>query len=82
MGRLGKGMTASLTISTKMPNNKQKARFAINDITNQVLGNLIKKFNNSPNLSYNNKKVQNEPTETYFLLIKQMYKLIEIKNHI
>ena len=41
MGRSGKGMTASLTISTKIPNNKQKARFTINDMTNQVLG----KFN-------------------------------------
>ena len=59
MGRPGKGMNTSLTLRTKNPNNKQKARFYITEITNQD----FRKFNNSPYIGYKSKQVNNEPTE-------------------
>ena len=46
MGIPGKGLTTSMDLSTKMSNNKQKARFSITDIPNQDLSNLLKKFKN------------------------------------
>ena len=45
MGRSGKGLTTSLTLSTKMLNKKQNSRTAITDITKQYLRNLLNKFN-------------------------------------
>ena len=82
VGRLGKGMTTSLTIRTKIPNNKQKARTVFTDITNQYFRKLLKKFNNSPFLGYKKKRVHNEPTESYFLLIIHISNLIKIKNRV
>ena len=55
MGIPGKGLTTYLALRTKIPNNKQKARFAITDITNQYFMKLIKKFKNSPHLGYKSK---------------------------
>ena len=48
----GKGLTNSQTLSTKIPNKKQKARTDITDITNQDFRKLFKEFNNSPYLGY------------------------------
>ena len=56
---------------------KQKTRFAINAIIQQYFRKLLKKFKNSPYLGYNIKKFYNEPTEAYFLLIKQINNLIK-----
>ena len=53
MGRLGKGLTASIDLSTKRQNKKQKLRFAITDITTQDIRKFLKKFINSPYLGYN-----------------------------
>ena len=63
MGRLGKGLTTSLTLSTKSPNNNQKASNAITGINNQYFSKLINYFNNIPYLGYKNKYFHNEPTE-------------------
>ena len=46
MERPGKRLTTSLDIMTKRPNNKQKARFAITEITNQDFRKLLKEFEN------------------------------------
>ena len=70
MGRPGKGVTTSLDIRNKYSNKKQKARFSINEITNQYFIKLRKKFKNSPYLGYKSKQVHNEPTEAYLFLIK------------
>ena len=78
MGRPGKGMTTYLTLSTKIPNKKKNSRFSITDITNQYFRKFLKKFKNSPYLGYNSKQVHNEPTESYFFLIKYITKLIKI----
>ena len=59
----GKGLTDSLSISTKRPNKEQKAKFSITDITNQDFRDFLKKFGNSPYLGYKEKQVHNEPTE-------------------
>ena len=67
MGRSDNGMITSLTFKTKIPNNKQKTRTSITDITNQYFQNLIKEFNNSPYLGYKKKQVHNEPTEAYLI---------------
>ena len=61
---------------------KQKVRFAITDVTNKELRKLLNKFNNSPYLGYKIKKVNNEPTEDYFFLIKNITKLMEINSHV
>ena len=50
MVRPGKGLTNFLGLRTKSTNKKQKARFAITDITNQDLRKFLKEFNNSPYL--------------------------------
>ena len=64
-------MTNSLYLRTKIPNNKQKSRFAITDITNQFFIKLLEKFKLSHCLGYKSKQVKNEPNEVYFFLIKQ-----------
>ena len=76
MERPGKGLTTSLALRTKSPNNKQKERFPITDITNQNFKNFLKMFKNSYYLGYKSKQVHNEPTEAYFFLIKHINKLI------
>ena len=77
MGRTGKGLTTSLALRPKRLNKKQKARFAITNITNQDFRKLLKKFKNSPYLGYKTKQFQNEPTESYFFLIKYITKLMK-----
>ena len=59
MGRTDKGLTTFLDIRNKSPNNKQKARFAIIDITKQYFRKLLNSFDNSPYLGYNIKHVPN-----------------------
>ena len=78
----GKGMTTSLAIMTKRTKNKQKARFAITEITNQDLKKFLKKFKTSPYLGYKSKQVHNEPTGAYFLLIKHINNLIKIERYV
>ena len=75
----GKGLTTSPTLRTKSPNNKQKARTSITEITNQDFRKFLKEFKNSPYLGYKNKQVHNQPTEAYFFLIKQVYKIVKRK---
>ena len=82
MGRPGKGLTTSLYLRSKVPNKKQKARFSITDITEQDFRKLIKKFDNSPYLGLSSKHVHNEPTDDYFLLNKNINKLIKIDRRI
>ena len=82
MGRLYKGLTTSLDLSTKRLNKKQKARFSIDDFTNQDLRKLLKNFNNSPYLGHKSKQVQNEQTKTYFFLIKQITNLTKIERRV
>ena len=60
MVRPGKCLTNSLDISTKRSNKRQKARFAITDITNQDFSKLPKNVNN---LGYKSEQVHNDPTE-------------------
>ena len=79
MGRPVKGLTTSLSLSTKGSNKKQKARFSITDSTDQDFSKLLKNFKNSPDLGYKSKQVHNEPSESYFLLIKHITKLIKIE---
>ena len=66
MIRLGKEVTISLYLRTKMLNNKQKSSFAITNITYHYFRNFIKKFKNSTYLGLKSKHVHNEPTEAYF----------------
>ena len=70
MGIPGKCLTTSQALRTKIPNKKQKARFAITDINKQDFSKLIKKFGNSPYLGNKSKYFRNEPTEAYLFLIK------------
>ena len=82
MERPGKRLTNSLALRTKRVDKKQNAKFAINDITNQDLRDLLKFFNKLPYLGYKHKHVYNEPTEAYFYPTKHITKLIKSKRHI
>ena len=59
----GRGLTTPLALSTKRPNKKQKARFAITEINNQDYRKLLNNFKNSPYLGYKIKHVHHELTE-------------------
>ena len=54
MVRKIKGLTTSMSLSTKNPNNK-KSIFAITEITNQDFRKLINKFKNPPYIGYKSK---------------------------
>ena len=78
----GNGLTKSMSLSTKIPNKKQKESFPITNINKQDFGSLIKKFYNSPYLGYKSIQVHNEPTEDYFFLIKYITKIIKSERHV
>ena len=59
IGIPGKGRATSMYLRTKIPNKKQKSRFAITDITKQYFRKLLKKFDNSPYLGYKSKQAHN-----------------------
>ena len=79
MERPSKGLTTSLDFSNKGSNNKQKARFAITDITKKDFRKLLKRFNNSSYLGYKSKPFHNELTEAYFFLIKNNINLMKAR---
>ena len=74
MGIPGKGLTTYLYLRTKIPDKKEKARFFINDITNENFRKFLKGFINLPYLSYKSEQIRNEPNEAYFFLIGQVSK--------
>ena len=74
IGIPGKGMTTFLALRTKIPNKRQKARFAITDSTKQDFSNFVKKFDNSCYPGYKIIQVHNEPAEAYFFLFKRFLK--------
>ena len=78
----GKGMTMYLGISTKSPNEKQKARFSITVIAENYFRKCLKKFDNSPYLGYKIKQVHSEPTEAYLFIIKNITKLIKSRMYV
>ena len=82
MRRPWKGLTTSLNLRTKRPNNKQNLKTAITDIANQYFRKLLRKFTNSPYLGCKKKQVCNEQTEASLLLIKHISKLIKSKNYV
>ena len=82
MLRPDKVITTSVALSTKSSNNKQKASFAITDISNQDFRKFLKKFKNEPYIGYKIKQVHNEPTESYFFLIKRISKLLKGERHV
>ena len=79
MGRPGEGMTTSQALGTKRSNKKQNERFSITDINNQDFMKLLKNFRSSPYLGYKSKQVNNEQTEYFFFVIKQINKLMKAR---
>ena len=77
-----KGLNTSMYIMTKRSTKKQKARFAITDITNQDFRKLLKKFKDSPYLGYKSKQVHNGITEDYFFQIKNITKRIKSERRV
>ena len=57
MIRSGKRVTNSISLSTRIPNKKQRVRTSINEITNQYFRKLLKRFEDSPDIGYNSKQV-------------------------
>ena len=66
----------------KRPDKKQRERNSTTDITNQYFRKLPNKFKNLTYLGYKKKQINNEQTESYFFLIKQIYKRIKSKKHV
>ena len=79
VGISGKELTNSLTLRTKIPNNKEKDRTSITDITNHGFRNLLREFKFSHYIDYKRKHFHNESTEDLFFLIKQFFKINKIK---
>ena len=66
MIRSGKRVTNSISLSTRIPNKKQRVRTSINEITNQYFRKLLKEFLNSLYLGYkNNRFIMNQLKVTF-----------------
>ena len=77
MVRPSKGITTSLNLRTKIPNNKQNTGFSITVITNQDFRNILRRFKNSPHVGCNSKHVHNKPAEAYLFPTKHITKLVK-----
>ena len=65
----------TLTFKTKVGSQKyKKARYAIRNISEKDLSNIIKEFEKIGKLPYEKKRPKHEPTDSYFHLARQLAK--------
>ena len=75
MGRSGKGLVTALAFNTKVRSPKyKKARYAIRNVSEKELSKIIKEFEKIGKLPYEKKMPKNEPTPSYFHLVRQLVK--------
>ena len=68
-------MITSLGFNTKArPQGYKKARYAIRNVSEKDISNIIKKFEKIEKLTYENERPKHEPTESYFHLARQLSK--------
>ena len=64
-------MVTALDFKTKVRSPKyKKARYAIRNVSEKDLSNIIKEFDKIGKLIYEKKKPKHEPTPSYFHLVK------------
>ena len=80
VGRSGKGVTVSLTISTrKRSNNNKKVRTSTNDVALQKIGEILESFKDIPHPVYMRNQSKNQPTKSYSFIVKHISKVLKIK---
>ena len=68
-------MIASLGLKAKARTKKyKKARYAIGNVSKKDLLKIIREFEKLPYESYEKKRPMNEPTDSYFYLVRQLVK--------
>ena len=81
-GRSGKGLVTGLAFKTKVRSPKyQKARYAIGNISKKNLSEIIKEFDKIGKVPYVKNIPKNEPTPSYFHLIRQLAKCMIISDN-
>ena len=67
LGISGKGLITSLGIKAKArPHKYKKARYAIGNVRKKGLSKIIREFEKLPYESYERKRPNHEPTDSYF----------------
>ena len=73
--RSGKGLIIFLGFNTEVRLQKyKKARYAIGNVSEKDLSEIIKEFDKFDKLPYKKKRPKHEPTESYFYLARQLAK--------
>ena len=68
---IGKGLVTDLAFKTKLSSQKyKKASYAIGDVSEKDLPDIIKKFEKIGKLPYEKKRPKHEPTPSYFHIVK------------
>ena len=70
-----KGLVTSLGLKTKVRSQKyKKARYAVGNVSEKDLSEIIKEFEKIEKLPYEKKRPKHEPTYSYFHLTRQLTK--------
>ena len=70
-----KGLITSLVLKAKSrPKTTKKARYAIGNISKKELSKIVRYFEKLPYKSYERRRPNYEPTDSYFYLAKQLAK--------
>ena len=77
LGRSGKGLNTSLGPKAKArPKMYKTSRYAIRNVSNKYLSNIIKEFKKLPYKSYERRSPKHEPNDSYFYLSRQLVKFM------
>ena len=81
--RSGKGLVTTLDFKTKVRSPKyKKARYAIVNVSEKNLSEIIKEFEKIEKLPYEKKRPKHEPTDSYFHLVRQLAKCMMISDNL
>ena len=81
--RLGKGLITSLGFKNKaIPKKYKKARYAIGNVSEKDLLEIIKEFEKIETLPSEKKRPKHEPTHSYFCLVRQLEKCMMISDNL
>ena len=74
----GKGLITFLGFKTKSRSQKyKKERYAIRNVSEKYISNIIKEFEKIEKLPYNKKRPKHEPTDNYSHLERQLCKVYD-----
>ena len=80
-------MITSLGINSKTrPKKEKKTRYSIGNVSQKEFSRIIREFEKLPYESYERKRPNHEPTDSYFYLARQLAKFImradALKSHV